>query len=111
MLKKLTERYVKAFANKDIAAIADLMDESFTLEDPVVKRVEGKVASLAAVEKIFQNCKKLNFRAKKIYQDGNSTIIEFMLDLDGVHLEGVDIIDWQEGRMRELRAYLDIPKG
>ena len=38
-------------------------------------------------------------------------MIEFMLDLDSVHLEGVDIIDWQERRMRELRAYLDIPKG
>ena len=86
------------------------MDEKFVLEDPVVKRVEGRSAALEAISKIFDSCEKLNFRAKKIYQDKDSSIIEFVLVLDGVVLEGVDIIDWKDGLMCELRAYLDIPK-
>lgn len=110
MLKMLTERYITAFSKKDINSISVLLDAKFSLEDPIVKRVEGKLASLEAIQKIFLGCEKLNFKAKKIYQDGNSTIIEFVLELDGVKLEGVDIIEWKDGLMCELRAYLDIPK-
>lgn len=110
MLKMLTERYIAAFSQKDINSISALLDENFALEDPVIKRVEGKLAALEAINKIFESCEKLNFRAKKIYQDKDSTIIEFVLELDGIVLEGVDIIDWKDGLMRELRAYLDIPK-
>jgi ketosteroid isomerase-like protein len=111
MLKQLTERYIAAFASKDLVGIAELMREDFVLEDPVVKRVEGKAPALDAVEKLFLGCKELDFRAKQIFQDGDSTMIEFVLELDGICLEGVDIIDWRNGRMLELRAYLDIPKG
>ncbi len=110
MLKKLTERYIAAFSLKDINSISALLDEKFALEDPVIKRVEGKLAALEAIKKIFESCEKLNFRAKNIYQDSDSSIIEFVLELDGVTLEGVDIIDWKDGLMCELRAYLDIPK-
>ena len=110
MLKMLTERYIAAFSQKDIKSISALLDEKFVLEDPVVKRVEGRSAALEAISKIFDSCEKLNFRAKKIYQDKDSSIIEFVLVLDGVVLEGVDIIDWKDGLMCELRAYLDIPK-
>ena len=110
MLKMLTERYIEAFSKKDLNSISMLLDAKFALEDPVIKRVEGKSAALDAIKKIFESCEELNFSAKKIYQDGDSTIIEFVLELDGVVLEGVDIIDWKDGLMFELRAYLDIPK-
>lgn len=109
MLRQLTESYITAFSKKDINAISALLSNTFVLEDPVIKRVNGKLAALDTIQKIFDSCKKLNFVAKKIFCDGDSTIIEFILELDGVRLEGVDIIDWKDGLMCELRAYLDIP--
>ena len=45
------------------------------------------------------------------YQDGDTTMIEFVLILDSTQLEGVDILNWRDGKIKELRAYLDIPKG
>ncbi|EDP6022939.1 nuclear transport factor 2 family protein, partial [Campylobacter jejuni] len=30
---------------------------------------------------------------------------------DDIRLEGVDIIEWHDEKIVELRAYLDIPKG
>lgn len=42
MLKELTKMYIKAFNDKNLKQIADLLDEKFALEDPVVKRIEGK---------------------------------------------------------------------
>ncbi|EAL8577458.1 nuclear transport factor 2 family protein [Campylobacter jejuni] len=111
MLKKLTEKYISAFNKKDIKEVASLLNENFVLEDPVVKRIEGKEECLKAIENIFKSCKELSFSAKNIFQDKNTTFIEFTLMLDETKLEGVDIIEWYDEKIVELRAYLDIPKG
>lgn len=111
MLKKLTEKYISAFDKKDIKEVANLLNDNFVLEDPVVKRIEGKDNCLEAIQNIFKSCKELSFRAKNIFQDKNTTFIEFILILDEIMLEGVDIIEWHNEKIVELRAYLDIPKG
>ena len=109
MLKNLSEKYISVFTAKDLNGLAVLMDENFVLEDPLVKRIEGKKLSLEAISKIFSGCNSLSFTAKNIFQDGNTTFIEFVLDLDETRLEGVDIIQWHDGKMLALRAYLNIP--
>ena len=56
---------------------------------------------------IFNNCQNLNFKAKNIYTDDKTSFIEFILILDDKHLEGVDIIEWNENnQISALRAYL-----
>lgn len=111
MLKELTKQYVDAFNSKNIDQVAELFADKFALEDPIAKRIEGKKEVLAAIQGIFDSCQKLSFLAKNIYQDQTTTIIEFILQLDETILTGTDIIEWNnDGRMNELRAYLDIPK-
>lgn len=111
MSKQLTEAYIRAFDARDLDAVGALLADDFSLEDPVVKRIDGKPAALAMMKGMFEGCQKLSFRAKNIYADGATTLIEFTLDIDATHLEGVDVIEWRDGRMHALRAYLDIPKG
>lgn len=111
MLKELTEKYIEAFDSKNLDKCAELFTENSTLEDPVVRRIEGKVEVLKAIKSIFDSCTKLDFSAKNIFQDGQTTIIEFILKLDDTVLTGTDIIEWENNKMKELRAYLDIPKG
>ena len=110
MLKTLTEKYISAFSNQDLDAISNMLTDDFVLEDPIVKRLEGKTAALEAISNIFKGCSQIKFFAKNIYQDGNTTIIEFVLILDTTRLDGVDILNWRDGKIYELRAYLDIPK-
>ena len=111
MLVDMTKKYIEAFSNKDLKKCEELFSDEFALEDPVVKRIEGKKEVLKAIENIFNSCKILKFRAKNIYQDKNITIIEFVLKLDDTTLKGTDIIEWENNKMKELRAYLDIPCG
>lgn len=111
MLKELTQKYIEAFNSKDLDKCAELFIDDFALEDPVVKRIEGKKEVLEAIKGIFDSCNVLDFSAKNIYQDNQTTIIEFILKLDETVLTGTDIIEWQDNKMKELRAYLDIPKG
>ncbi|CAM3485055.1 nuclear transport factor 2 family protein [Campylobacter upsaliensis] len=110
MLKNLTKAYIKAFNDRNLESVEALLDEDFILQDPAVKRIEGKQKALEAVESIFSSCKNLSFSAKNIYEDGQTTFIEFILKLDEVKLEGVDILEWQGDKIKELRAYLDLPK-
>jgi ketosteroid isomerase-like protein len=111
MLKELTKKYIEAFDSKNLDKCAELFTDDFALEDPVVKRIERKVEVLKAIKGIFDSCTRLDFSAKNIYQDGQTTIIEFVLKLDDTVLTGTDIIEWENNKMKELRAYLDIPKG
>lgn len=108
MLRKLTETYVAAFNGKDLPGCAALMHDDFALEDPVVKRVEGKKAVLAVVGGMFEANAKLSFRARNIFVDANTSLIEFVLELGGKVLTGVDVIEWRGDKMAELRAYLDV---
>lgn len=87
-----------------------MLANDFILEDPVIKRIEGKTEAIKAIKAIFDSCQDLSFSAKNIYVDGNTTLVEFSLKLDNVMLTGVDIIEWSEGKMQQIRAYLDIPK-
>lgn len=107
----LARKYIRFFNNKDLESVGLLLDEKFALEDPIVKRIEGKQQCLEAIKNIFDSCKNLSFSAKNIYKQDTTTIIEFILKIDEVKLEGVDIIEWRGDKMKELRAYLDVPKG
>lgn len=111
MLKELTKKYIEAFNSKDLEKCAELFTDNFALEDPVVKRIEGKQKVLEAIKGIFDSCNTLFFEARNIYQDNQTTVIEFILKLDDTILVGTDIIEWEDNKMKELRAYLDIPCG
>ncbi len=108
MLKDLTKAYVAAFNARDEAACAALMAEDFALEDPVIIRIEGRDAVMDAVRNIFAAATHFAFEARNIYQDGETTLIEFKLTLDDKTLTGVDVIEWKNNKMHELRAYLDV---
>jgi len=109
MLIELTEQYIDAFSSKDIVKISSLLEDFFCLEDPIIKRVEGKQACIDMIQGIFDSCEKITFVAKNIFQQDKTTIIEFELMLDKTALQGVDIIEWENDKMKELRAYLDVP--
>lgn len=105
MLKGLTQEYITHY--KDIHALSAMLADDFSLKDPVVLEIKGKQASLEAISNIFGSCEYLSFDAKNIYQEGNVSLIEFVLRLDAVCLEGVDIIQWDKNhKISALRAYL-----
>lgn len=110
MSKALTCQYIEAFTSKNLEKIEHLLHDQVVLEDPVVKRVEGKLKVLAAIKAIFEGAKNLEFSARNIFQEEATTLIEFKLIIDNTILTGIDVIEWEDGKLRELRAYLDIPK-
>ncbi|WP_430428594.1 nuclear transport factor 2 family protein [Maribacter litoralis] len=109
-LISLTEEYIDAFSNKDLKKVATFLTDDFVLEDPIVIRVEGKSKALGKIGELFTSCKTLSFTQKNIYGQNNMTIIEFILKIDSQTLQGVDILEWNGNKIKELRAYLHIPR-
>jgi hypothetical protein len=106
-LHELTARYVAAFDSKNIAAVEDLLDAEFALEDPA-GRFEGREKVAAYIKGIFDAHNTLSFQARNIFVDATAqvTIIEFELQLNDKKVKGSDIIHWKHNKIQELRAYL-----
>jgi hypothetical protein len=104
-LNELTELYIGAFENKDLVGVEQLFHENATLIDPNVS-VTGRNDLTIAIRNIFESFVKLEFNVRNIYYDRSTSIVEFELILDGDSYIGVDIIDWDNGKIIKLRAYL-----
>lgn len=105
MLTERTRDYIDTFHKKDIDKLSDFFDQNISLFDPANDSgVFGKDNVLKMIRDLFT--KDISFVAKNIFMDGNNTIIEFFLKVDNQSLKGVDIIEWQDNKIKTLRAYL-----
>lgn len=107
-IRALTEAYVAAFDSADLKAISALLHPEFSLTDPSVLDLKPRKAVLEFIDGIFKSVdRKLEFTARNILVDRLISVIEFDLKLGDMHLDGVDVIEWNEGgQMIELRAHL-----
>ena len=115
-MKELTEKYIAFFNDKDVDSIIGLLHDDAILIDPI-NRFVGKEEVTGEIKKIFESCKDLSFSAKNIFYDNErqTSIIEFVIDiypakdLQAIHLEGTDVIEWEGDKIKNLRAYLNLP--
>ncbi|MEB3168803.1 MAG: nuclear transport factor 2 family protein [Synechococcaceae cyanobacterium] len=105
-LLTLTQRYVVAFNNKDLASIAPLLADDFQLTDPSVKNLGPKEEALTYIHGIFTAHASLSFSAAKIIVDPPYSALHFVLVLNETILDGVDVITWENGQMKYMEAYL-----
>ena len=98
-LRQLTYAYVQAFHNKDLEAIAVLLADDFTLNDPAVTALCPKTAVLEFTGELFASHESLEFEAHTILVDGAHSVVHFVLELDSKVFDGVDLISWGEDKM------------
>jgi ketosteroid isomerase-like protein len=102
-----TEEYVAAFDQKNLDKVAQILTADAKLFDPANPNgIEGRDKIIEMIHGLFSQTKNLSFTAKNIFVDGENSIIEFVLKLDDKVLQGVDVIEWRERKIKELRAYL-----
>ena len=107
-LKNLTEEYVTNFNKKDLQAISHMLHPvECYLSDPKniflgAKNVEMEIQNLFEFDTLV-------FESKNIYVDkkNDTSFIEFKIQLNDDILEGVDIIEWKDGKIKALRAYVN----
>lgn len=103
----LTESYVDAFNNKDLASVMKFFASDFVLKDPEVTLC-GLDLIRSYISKIFEAPGGFSFSSTNIYvSDDYNSFIEFELFINGKTLLGVDVIKWNKDlEMISMDAYL-----
>jgi hypothetical protein len=83
------------------------MHENFVLTDPANEALGPRDNVLRFISGLFDRAgTSLAFRPKTVLVDGPHSAIEFNLTIGQDYLEGIDLIEWQDGRMLSIRAHL-----
>jgi len=106
-IRALTRAYITAFHNRDIEGIAALMHEEFVLTDPQNDKLSPRDNVVRFISNLFDRASiSLAFLPRTVLADGAHSAIEFGLTIGQDNLEGIDLIEWQDGRMISMRAHL-----
>jgi hypothetical protein len=90
----------------DPALLAELLAEDAVFHSPVVHTPQaGKpivMAYLIAASQVLGND---SFRYVRELVDGREMMLEFVTELDGIHINGVDIIRWNDaGKISDFKV-------
>lgn len=97
MKPKLIERWHKAASSADPALLEPLLADGAIFESPVVFRPQaGKALTLAYLSAAFRVLNNEHFRYLNEWFAERSAVLEFSTMIDGIEINGVDIIAWDE---------------
>ena len=100
-----TKAYAEAFNRRDLVAITSMLAHDIVLTDPA-GRFEAAEAR-GYIETLLSANPDLSFRPTRIHACSDSqSLMEFQLSLSGKAFEGVDVLEWRNGKISEIRAYL-----
>ncbi|MGP1283027.1 MAG: nuclear transport factor 2 family protein [Parasphingopyxis sp.] len=81
--------------DRSVDSLRPLLAEDATFHSPVVhtpqRGIDLTTAYLSAADTVFGNG---SFDYVRMIVDGDDAMLEFTAELDGIHINGVDIIHW-----------------
>lgn len=98
----------KLVKSQDATGLDDLLADDAVFHSPVVHKPQlGKAITqkyLAAAFQVFFND---SFRYVREVKGDRDAVLEFMVEIDGISVNGVDMIKWNdEGRITEFKVML-----
>ena len=87
-------------------ALAEIIREDAVFHSPVVHTPQegrAKVVGYLAAAGVVLNTDK--FRYVREFADGDNALLEFVTELDGIHINGVDIINFDaDGMIKDFKV-------
>ncbi|HSX38714.1 MAG TPA: nuclear transport factor 2 family protein [Chlamydiales bacterium] len=108
-MQNLTLQFAQFFNNKDALGIGSLLDDDFILYDPG-REVRGKANMVEEFQKQFRETEKVIYEVVNAYEDGRVGILEFRIAFGEKLFYGVDLLEWENGKIKELRCYYNPPE-
>jgi hypothetical protein len=93
---------------RDVPGLDALLDEQVVFHSPVVHKPQlGKAVTTKFLAAAFQVFFNPSFRYVRELKAERDAVLEFELDLDGIRINGVDMIQWNEsGRITDFKVML-----
>lgn len=106
-------RWHELVATRNVRGLNELLAEECVFHSPVVHTPQaGKAATfqyLAAAFKVFFNP---SFKYVREVAGANDAILEFELTIDGIYINGVDMIRWNDaGQVTDFKVMIRPLKG
>ncbi|HZR35566.1 MAG TPA: nuclear transport factor 2 family protein [Nevskia sp.] len=94
--------------NKDVAGLRDLLAEDAVFHSPVVHTPQaGRAKATMYLAGAFQVLSNDSFRYVREIVGPRDALLEFMVEIDGIAINGVDLIRWNEdGRIVDFKVML-----
>jgi len=107
MLKYKAKKYFKLFSNKDINALSSIFSKKITLRDWKIK-AQGLKEVIRENKKIFKNCKSIQVKPIKIFQEKKTIIAELLICINkSKNLLVIDVLEFdKQNKIKSIRAYL-----
>lgn len=108
MIENTIAAWHRLIKEKDAAGLADILAENVVFHSPVVHTPQaGKPITtlyLTAALYVFNND---SFQYLREVISGNHAVLEFQTVIDGITINGVDMITWgEDGRITEFKVML-----
>jgi hypothetical protein len=96
----------QAVSQKDLGAFEDILDDAAVFQSPAVHAPQaGKALVAGYLRAALAVLNTDSFRYVDEWFGERSAVLEFAVTLDGVDIEGVDIIRWNEaGRVTNFKV-------
>ena len=94
--------------SRNIAGLNDLLADDVVFHSPVVHTPQaGKTLALLYLGAAFKVFFNESFRYVRELADGDGAILEFQLEIDGITVNGVDMIRWNgDGGITDFKVML-----
>jgi predicted aconitase len=94
-------RWHEVVASRDLKALGALLDEEAVFESPIVHRPQvGRASALKYLAGALVVLGNEDFHYVGEWRGETGAVLEFATRIDGIEVNGVDIIRWTEDRQR-----------
>lgn len=102
----VVDKYVQAFATKDINLIKEIYAENATVEDPVGSEVRTGIAAICEFyEQGFASEAKLSLTGP-VRAAGNAVAFSFEVSVAGMKIDVIDVFEFNDaGKVVSMKAY------
>lgn len=102
------DRWHRTVADCDVAALPALLAEDVVFHSPVVHTPqEGKKITARYLAGAFQVFNQRGFRYVREIVQERQAALEFLVEIDGIVVNGVDLITWnEEGLITDFKVML-----
>ena len=107
------ERWLRVIENWDTPQLEDMLAEDAVFYSPAVFTPQrGRATTLAYLYAAEQMFSTTNFHYVEKWYGDNSAVLHFAADVDGLSLEGIDMIHWNDdGKITEVKVMIRPFKG
>ena len=113
MIEQTIQRWHRLVESKDANELDDLLADNVVFHSPVVHTPqEGKAITKMYLTAALHTLNNEHFRYEREILQGDNAMLEFSTNLDGIHLNGVDIIHCDaDGRIDDFKVMVRPLKG